>query len=91
VLDGVRRLRDEADARIGRLERRVEEVAAVQQASAAHPLPAMSLPFTLPPPPPPPPPKAMAMMAMDTPPKAMAMGIEARPRRRRTTAWWAAA
>ncbi|XP_006664153.3 putative disease resistance protein At5g47280 [Oryza brachyantha] len=76
VLDGVRRLRDEADARIGRLERRVEEVAAAQ--AQAHLPPAMSLPCA--PPPPPPPPKAMAMMPMDTlPSKAMAMGLEAPP------------
>ncbi|EEE53509.1 hypothetical protein OsJ_36681 [Oryza sativa Japonica Group] len=68
-----------ADARIGRLERRVEEVAAAQQqqqaAATALPPPAISLPFALPPPPPPP--KAMAMMAMDTPPtKGMAVGME---------------
>ncbi|KAF0888914.1 hypothetical protein E2562_020136 [Oryza meyeriana var. granulata] len=75
VLDGVRRLRDEADTRIGRLERRVEEVAAATAAAAQTPLPpAMSVPFALPPPP-----KSMAMMAMDPPPKAIAMGMEASP------------
>lgn len=49
VLDGVRRLRDEADARIGRLERRVEEVSAAMQAPPPGIPPAMSLPVPLPP------------------------------------------
>jgi hypothetical protein len=41
VIGGVRRLRDEADARIGRLERRVEEIAAAAQPPAP---PALSVP-----------------------------------------------
>ncbi|XP_047046333.1 putative disease resistance protein At5g47280 [Lolium rigidum] len=65
VLDGVRRLRDEADARIGRLERRVEEVSAAMQASP----PAMSLPVPLPPPS-----KGMAMSLPVAPPPAK--GVE---------------
>ncbi|OEL22879.1 putative disease resistance protein [Dichanthelium oligosanthes] len=72
VIGGVRRLRDEAEARIGRLERRVEEIAA-----AAHPPPpALSLPGASPPalslPVAPPPLKGVPMqmpmpMAMDAP------------------------
>ncbi|PWZ57391.1 putative disease resistance protein [Zea mays] len=46
VIGGVRRLRDEADARIGRLERRVEEIAA---ATAQPPPPALSVPVAPPP------------------------------------------
>nr|CAB3462470.1 unnamed protein product [Digitaria exilis] len=46
VIGGVRRLRDEADARIGRLERRVEEIAAAAQP----PPPALSVPVAPPPP-----------------------------------------
>ncbi|KAI4987165.1 hypothetical protein ZWY2020_019965 [Hordeum vulgare] len=71
VLDGVRRLRDEAEARIGRLERRVEEVAAMQ-APATIP-PAMSLPVALPPPPS----KGMAMVVEVAPPtKGMGMPMD---------------
>ncbi|KAG0521469.1 hypothetical protein BDA96_08G163300 [Sorghum bicolor] len=47
VIGGVRRLRDEADARIGRLERRVEEIAAAAQPP---PPPALSVPVIAPPP-----------------------------------------
>lgn len=47
VIGSVRRLRDEADARIGRLERRVEEIAAAAQPAP----PALSLPVAPPPPP----------------------------------------
>ncbi|TVU49409.1 hypothetical protein EJB05_00717, partial [Eragrostis curvula] len=81
VIGGVRRLRDEADARIGRLERRVEEIAA---ASAAAPLPpAMSVPVA----PPPMPHKGMAMdlmpphkgMAMDLTPPHKGMAMDASP------------
>ncbi|KAL5206682.1 hypothetical protein ABZP36_034891 [Zizania latifolia] len=85
ALDSVRRLRDEADARIGRLERRFEEVAAAATAAQTALPPAMSIPFALPPPP-----KAMAMgmeapakamaMGMEAPTKAMAMGMEAPPK-----------
>ncbi|VAI27928.1 unnamed protein product [Triticum turgidum subsp. durum] len=67
VLDGVRRLRDEAEARIGRLERRVEEVAAMQ-APATIP-PAMSLPVALPPPP-------CKGMAVAPPAKGMGMPMD---------------
>ncbi|KAG8049109.1 hypothetical protein GUJ93_ZPchr0009g2468 [Zizania palustris] len=75
ALDSMRRLRDEADARIGRLERRFEEVAAAATTAAQTALPpAMSIPFALPPPP-----KTMAM-GMEAPPKAMAMGMEAPPK-----------
>lgn len=63
VIGSVRRLRDDADARIGRLERRVEEIAA---ASAAPALPAMSLPVA------PPPHKAVPMEVMP-PQKGMAL------------------
>ncbi|KAL6847014.1 hypothetical protein ACP4OV_022867 [Aristida adscensionis] len=74
VIGGVRRLRDEADARIGRLERRVEEIAA---ASAALPQPQM-LPPALSVPVAPPPTKAA--MAMDAPPlKGVPMPMEAPP------------
>uniref|UniRef100_A0A453JUF1 RPW8 domain-containing protein n=1 Tax=Aegilops tauschii subsp. strangulata TaxID=200361 RepID=A0A453JUF1_AEGTS len=74
VLDGVRRLRDEAEARIGRLERRVEEVAALQAAPTIPP--AMSLPVALPPPPS----KGMAMAVEVAPPtKAMGMPMEVAP------------
>ena len=45
VIGGVRRLRDEADARIGRLERRVEEIAAAAQPP---PPPALSVPVAPP-------------------------------------------
>ncbi|VAI13604.1 unnamed protein product [Triticum turgidum subsp. durum] len=68
VLDGVRRLRDEAEARIGRLERRVEEVAAMQAPPTIPP--AMSLPVALPPPPS----KGMAM-AVEVAPPTKGMGI----------------
>uniref|UniRef100_A0A0D9Y0Y7 RPW8 domain-containing protein n=1 Tax=Leersia perrieri TaxID=77586 RepID=A0A0D9Y0Y7_9ORYZ len=73
VLDGVRRLRHEADARIGRLERRIEEVAAAQ----ISPLPpAISVPFSLPPPPPTTTTKSMAAMGIEAAPaKGMAMGM----------------
>ncbi|KAM3254462.1 hypothetical protein ACQJBY_048146 [Aegilops geniculata] len=74
VLDGVRRLRDEAEARIGRLERRVEEVAAMQAAPTIPP--AMSLPVALPPPPS----KGMAMAVEAAPPtKAMGMPMDLEP------------
>ncbi|GJM95311.1 hypothetical protein PR202_ga12028 [Eleusine coracana subsp. coracana] len=56
VIGSVRRLRDDADARIGRLERRVEEIAAAS-ASASPPPPAMSVAVA------PPPHKAMAASA----------------------------
>ncbi|KAG2630351.1 putative disease resistance protein At5g47280 [Panicum virgatum] len=46
VIGGVRRLRDEADARIGRLERRVEEIAAAAQPP---PPPPLSVPVAPPP------------------------------------------
>ncbi|CAD6269550.1 unnamed protein product [Miscanthus lutarioriparius] len=45
VIGGVRRLRDEADVRIGRLERRVEEIAAAAQPP---PPPALSVPVAPP-------------------------------------------
>jgi hypothetical protein len=73
VLDGVRRLRDEADARIGRLERRVEEVAAMQGPPAGMP-PAMSLPVA------PPPCKGMAFAVDVAPPsKGMAFAMDVAP------------
>ena len=64
----MRRLRDEAEARIGRLERRVEEVAAMQAPPTIPP--AMSLPVALPPPPS----KGMAM-AVEVAPPAKGMGM----------------
>ncbi|XP_062202248.1 putative disease resistance protein At5g47280 isoform X2 [Phragmites australis] len=71
VIDGVRRLQDEANARIGRLERRVEEIAA---ASAAPQPPALSVPVA-------PPHKAsMAGMPMEVPHKAMAMPMDFPPK-----------
>ncbi|XP_062203445.1 putative disease resistance protein At5g47280 [Phragmites australis] len=72
VIDGVRRLRDEAGARIERLERRVEEIAAAQQQTP----PAMSVPVA-------PPPLKGSMVAMPPmealPHKAMAMAMEMPP------------
>ncbi|TKW29311.1 hypothetical protein SEVIR_3G387300v4 [Setaria viridis] len=71
VIGSVRRLRDEADARIGRLERRVEEIAA-----AAHPPPpALSFPVA----PPPQMHKGLPMqMPMDAPPhKGVPMPMDA--------------
>ncbi|KAM0908136.1 hypothetical protein ACQ4PT_015667 [Festuca glaucescens] len=73
VLDGVRRLRDEADARIGRLERRVEEVSAAMQAPPAGIPPAMSLPVALPPS------KGMPM-AMEVAPPAKGMEVAPPPK-----------
>uniref|UniRef100_A0ACD6A134 Uncharacterized protein n=1 Tax=Avena sativa TaxID=4498 RepID=A0ACD6A134_AVESA len=70
VLDGVRRLRDEADARMGRLERRVEEVAAMQGNPNAGIPPAMSLPVALPPC------KGMAMAMEVAPPPSKGMAVE---------------
>ncbi|KAL6622529.1 hypothetical protein ACP70R_032408 [Stipagrostis hirtigluma subsp. patula] len=83
VIDGVRRLRDEADARIGRLERRVEEIAAASSAAALPP-PALSVPVAPPPkaaamaamPMEMPPVKGMAAMPMDFCPKGVAMEME---------------
>jgi len=60
VIGGVRRLRDEADARIGRLERRVEEIAAAAQPAP----PALSVPVA----PPPLPMHKGLPMPMDAPP-----------------------
>ncbi|CAN6356766.1 unnamed protein product [Urochloa humidicola] len=85
VIGNVRRLRDEADARIGRLERRVEEIAAAQQP----PPPALSVPVA---PPPmmthkgvpmlmdaPPLPHKGVPMPMDTPFAKAALPVEAAP------------
>ncbi|KQJ86089.1 putative disease resistance protein At5g47280 [Brachypodium distachyon] len=68
VLDGVRRLRDEADARIGRLERRVEEVAAAMQAP---PVPAVVAPAA--------PCKGVAMAVEPAPGKAMGLPMDLEP------------
>ncbi|CAL4905549.1 unnamed protein product [Urochloa decumbens] len=76
VIGNVRRLRDEADARIGRLERRVEEIAAAAQPP---PPPALSVPVA------PPPLKGVPMqmpMPMDAPPlmhKGVPMPMDAPP------------
>ncbi|CAN6338760.1 unnamed protein product [Urochloa humidicola] len=73
VIGNVRRLRDEADARIGRLERRVEEIAAAQMPPPPQ-VPALSVPVA--------PPPMMMHKGMDQPlskASVAAMPVEAPP------------
>ncbi|CAL5092709.1 unnamed protein product [Urochloa decumbens] len=84
VIGNVRRLRDEADARIGRLERRVEEIAAAQQppppALSVPVAPLKGVPMQMPMPMDAPPMHKGVPMPMDAPPFAMAaMPVEVAP------------